>query len=145
MYIWRKRNIKRVRRCIVAESGSRPHRFHLRHAGLGVLLRTRRCGFIVGSHAPALLGISTLLTQAARAGMHHALLLAAPHASVVQAFEISDIANDVYEHNHGFRPWQGNIEAVRTMMRTADAMLLSTCHGCMSRPASHACATRELP
>ena len=47
------------------------------------------------------------------AGMHYALLQAAPHARVVGAFEISDLANDVYEHNHGWRPWQGNIETVR--------------------------------
>ena len=45
--------------------------------------------------------------------MHYALLQAVPNARVVQAFEISDVANDVYEHNHGWRPWQGNIEAVR--------------------------------
>ena len=51
--------------------------------------------------------------------MHYALQQAAPHASVVQAFEISDIANDVYEHNHGWRPWQGNIEAVRAAMRVS--------------------------
>ena len=53
------------------------------------------------------------LSHAVPAGMHYALQLAAPHACVVQAFEISDLANDVYEHNHGWRPWQGNIEAVR--------------------------------
>ena len=47
------------------------------------------------------------------AGMHYALLQAAPHARVVGAFELSDVANDVYEHNHGWRPWQGNIETVR--------------------------------
>ncbi|XP_031480474.1 tRNA (cytosine(38)-C(5))-methyltransferase 2 isoform X2 [Nymphaea colorata] len=30
-------------------------------------------------------------------------------ASVVEAFEINDSANDVYEHNFGHRPYQGNI------------------------------------
>ena len=44
--------------------------------------------------------------------MHYALLQAAPQAHVVQAFDINEIANDVYEHNFGHRPWEGNIETV---------------------------------
>jgi len=44
--------------------------------------------------------------------MHYALLQAAPHAQVVRAFDINEVANDVYEYNFGQRPWEGNIETV---------------------------------
>ena len=49
--------------------------------------------------------------------MHYALLQAAPHAHVVRAFDINEVANDVYEHNFGQRPWEGNIESVRLNSR----------------------------
>jgi tRNA (cytosine38-C5)-methyltransferase len=58
--------------------------------------------------------------------MHYALLQAAPHARVVGAFEISDLANDVYEHNHGWRPWQGNIETVRCLIGFRSSLLSGT-------------------
>ncbi|KAL0022632.1 hypothetical protein WJX77_012018 [Trebouxia sp. C0004] len=43
-------------------------------------------------------------------GMHYALARSLPKAEVVCAFDINTVANDVYEHNHGMRPYQGNIE-----------------------------------
>jgi site-specific DNA-cytosine methylase len=43
-------------------------------------------------------------------GMRYALKMAGVHADVVEAFEINEIANDVYEHNFGHRPNQGNIQ-----------------------------------
>ncbi|KAL0046320.1 hypothetical protein WJX82_009131 [Trebouxia sp. C0006] len=43
-------------------------------------------------------------------GMHYALAQSLPQAEVVCAFDINTIANDVYEHSHGMRPYQGNIE-----------------------------------
>jgi len=33
-------------------------------------------------------------------------------ADVVEAFDINDVANDVYEHNFGHRPCQGNIQTL---------------------------------
>ncbi|KAE8652193.1 hypothetical protein Csa_022276 [Cucumis sativus] len=45
-------------------------------------------------------------------GMRYSLLSAGIHAKVVQAFDINDKANDVYEHNFGDRPYQGNIESL---------------------------------
>ena len=62
----------------------------------------------------------------APAGMRYALLQAAPHARIVGAFEISDLANDVYEHNHGWRPWQGNIETVRCCTGFRNGLLSDT-------------------
>ena len=38
--------------------------------------------------------------------MHYALAQSLPQAQVVCAFDINTIANDVYEHNHGTRPYQ---------------------------------------
>lgn len=38
--------------------------------------------------------------------MHYALAQSLPQAEVVCAFDINTIANDVYEHNHGMRPYQ---------------------------------------
>ena len=38
--------------------------------------------------------------------MHYALAQSLPKAEVVCAFDINTIANDVYEHNHGTRPYQ---------------------------------------
>ncbi|XP_031480628.1 tRNA (cytosine(38)-C(5))-methyltransferase 2 isoform X4 [Nymphaea colorata] len=42
-------------------------------------------------------------------GMRYSMMKAGLSASVVEAFEINDSANDVYEHNFGHRPYQGNI------------------------------------
>jgi tRNA (cytosine38-C5)-methyltransferase len=38
--------------------------------------------------------------------MHYALQEVFPSAEVVEAFDINDLANDVYEHNFKFRPKQ---------------------------------------
>ena len=40
------------------------------------------------------------------AGMHYGLQLACPEAEVAEAFDIDDVANDVYESNFGHRPYQ---------------------------------------
>lgn len=40
------------------------------------------------------------------AGLHYAAEQAWPGAELVQAFDINDTANDVYEHNFGHRPCQ---------------------------------------
>ncbi|XP_010670683.2 tRNA (cytosine(38)-C(5))-methyltransferase 2 isoform X2 [Beta vulgaris subsp. vulgaris] len=45
-------------------------------------------------------------------GMRYSLMKAGVNAEVVQAFEINDIANDVYQHNFGHRPYQGNIQSL---------------------------------
>ncbi|BDA49241.1 probable tRNA (cytosine(38)-C(5))-methyltransferase [Coccomyxa sp. Obi] len=45
-------------------------------------------------------------------GMHFGLRKACPEARVVAAFDLNEVANDVYEHNFGWRPWQGNLEGV---------------------------------
>lgn len=45
-------------------------------------------------------------------GMRYSLLSAGIDAKVVQAFDINDKANDVYQHNFGDRPYQGNIESL---------------------------------
>ena len=39
-------------------------------------------------------------------GMHNGTQLGAPTTTVVGAFEVHNIANDVYEHNFGWRPTQ---------------------------------------
>ena len=39
-------------------------------------------------------------------GMHHGTQLGAPAVTVVGALEVHNIANDVYEHNFGWRPTQ---------------------------------------
>ena len=38
--------------------------------------------------------------------MHYGLQIGAPRVHVVGAFEVHNIANDVYEHNLGWRPTQ---------------------------------------
>ncbi|KAH7430410.1 hypothetical protein KP509_09G097100 [Ceratopteris richardii] len=61
-------------------------------------------------------------------GMRYALEQAEVGATVVEAFEINDMANDVYEHNFNHRPSQGNIQhlTVRKLdSYEADAWLLS--------------------
>ncbi|XP_021758150.1 tRNA (cytosine(38)-C(5))-methyltransferase-like [Chenopodium quinoa] len=45
-------------------------------------------------------------------GMRYSLMKSGVNAEVVQAFEINDIANDVYQHNFGHRPFQGNIQSL---------------------------------
>ncbi|KAJ6743663.1 TRNA (CYTOSINE(38)-C(5))-METHYLTRANSFERASE [Salix viminalis] len=45
-------------------------------------------------------------------GMRYSLMKAGINAKVVEAFDINDKANDVYEHNFGHRPYQGNIETL---------------------------------
>ncbi|KAK9682647.1 hypothetical protein RND81_10G087100 [Saponaria officinalis] len=45
-------------------------------------------------------------------GMRYSLLKAGVNAKVVQAFEINDVANDVYQLNFGHRPFQGNIQSL---------------------------------
>lgn len=61
-------------------------------------------------------------------GMRYALEQVEVLATVVEAFEINDMANDVYEYNFGHRPYQGNIQHI-TMQKLddyeADAWLLS--------------------
>ncbi|XP_059275072.1 tRNA (cytosine(38)-C(5))-methyltransferase 2 isoform X2 [Lycium ferocissimum] len=61
-------------------------------------------------------------------GMRYSLLKADVNATVVEAFDINDLANDVYQHNFGHRPFQGNIQtlsAVNLDSYNADAWLLS--------------------
>ncbi|XP_015968902.1 tRNA (cytosine(38)-C(5))-methyltransferase 2-like [Arachis duranensis] len=58
----------------------------------------------------------------------HTKLRAEVKAQVVEAFEINDRANDVYEHNFGHRPYQGNIQCLTAADLDgygADAWLLS--------------------
>ncbi|KAL8090072.1 tRNA (cytosine(38)-C(5))-methyltransferase 2 isoform X1 [Apium graveolens] len=43
-------------------------------------------------------------------GMRYSLVKAGVKAQFVEAFDINDLANDVYQHNFGSRPYQGNIQ-----------------------------------
>ncbi|KAK9932804.1 hypothetical protein M0R45_020026 [Rubus argutus] len=45
-------------------------------------------------------------------GMRYSLMKAGVNAIVVEAFDINDTANDVYQHNFGHRPYQGNIQSL---------------------------------
>ncbi|KAG9151423.1 hypothetical protein Leryth_020983 [Lithospermum erythrorhizon] len=45
-------------------------------------------------------------------GMRYSLMEARVNAKVVEAFDINDTANDVYQHNFGHRPYQGNIQTL---------------------------------
>ncbi|KHF97782.1 tRNA (cytosine(38)-C(5))-methyltransferase [Gossypium arboreum] len=45
-------------------------------------------------------------------GMRYSLMKAAVNYHVIEAFEINDKANDVYQHNFGHRPYQGNIQSL---------------------------------
>ncbi|KAL5559298.1 hypothetical protein UlMin_035509 [Ulmus minor] len=45
-------------------------------------------------------------------GMRYSLMKAGVDAKIVEAFDINDKANDVYEHNFGHRPYQGNIQSL---------------------------------
>lgn len=61
-------------------------------------------------------------------GMRYSLMKAGIDAEVIEAFDINDTANDVYEHNFGHRPFQGNIQnlsAIELDKYKADAWLLS--------------------
>lgn len=61
-------------------------------------------------------------------GMRYSLMKAGIDAEVIEAFDINDTANDVYEHNFGHRPFQGNIQSLSAMeldKYKADAWLLS--------------------
>ncbi|KAI3454031.1 hypothetical protein Pfo_010694 [Paulownia fortunei] len=61
-------------------------------------------------------------------GLRYSLMKAGVDAVVVEAFDINDVANDVYEHNFGHRPHQGNIQtlsAVDLDSYEADVWLLS--------------------
>ncbi|XP_020521337.1 tRNA (cytosine(38)-C(5))-methyltransferase isoform X1 [Amborella trichopoda] len=61
-------------------------------------------------------------------GMRYSLLQAKLPATIVEAFDINDMANDVYQHNFGHRPHQGNIQclsAVELDKFAAHAWLMS--------------------
>ncbi|GFP81480.1 DNA (cytosine-5)-methyltransferase [Phtheirospermum japonicum] len=45
-------------------------------------------------------------------GLRYSLMKAGVDAEVVDAFDINEVANDVYEHNFGHRPHQGNIQTL---------------------------------
>ncbi|KVH90286.1 C-5 cytosine methyltransferase, partial [Cynara cardunculus var. scolymus] len=45
-------------------------------------------------------------------GMRYSVMKAGLQTEMVEAFDINDLANDVYEHNFGHRPFQGNIQTL---------------------------------
>ncbi|XVF88153.1 hypothetical protein PTKIN_Ptkin19aG0027300 [Pterospermum kingtungense] len=45
-------------------------------------------------------------------GMRYSLMKAGVNSQIVEAFDINDKANDVYQHNFGHRPYQGNIQSL---------------------------------
>ncbi|KAI7754990.1 hypothetical protein M8C21_016354 [Ambrosia artemisiifolia] len=45
-------------------------------------------------------------------GMRYSAMKAGVKAQMVEAFDINDLANDVYQHNFGHRPFQGNIQTL---------------------------------
>lgn len=45
-------------------------------------------------------------------GMRYSVERAGVEAKMVEAFDINNVANDVYQHNFGHRPFQGNIETL---------------------------------
>ncbi|KAG5562771.1 hypothetical protein RHGRI_005485 [Rhododendron griersonianum] len=45
-------------------------------------------------------------------GMRYSIMKAGVNAMIVEAFDINDVANDVYEYNFGHRPCQGNIQTL---------------------------------
>ncbi|KAF2560848.1 hypothetical protein F2Q70_00015686 [Brassica cretica] len=61
-------------------------------------------------------------------GMRYSLTASGVVAEVVEVFEINDVANDVYQHNFGHRPHEGNIQSLTADdldRYNADAWLLS--------------------
>ncbi|CAK8530313.1 unnamed protein product [Lathyrus sativus] len=61
-------------------------------------------------------------------GMRYSLMKAQVNAQVIEAFEINNIANDVYQHNFSHRPYQGNIQSLTAVdldKYGADVWLLS--------------------
>ncbi|XP_010519930.1 PREDICTED: DNA (cytosine-5)-methyltransferase [Tarenaya hassleriana] len=61
-------------------------------------------------------------------GMRYSLTAAGVAADVIDAFDINDVANDVYQHNFAHRPYQGNIQSLTAAdldRYKADAWLLS--------------------
>lgn len=45
-------------------------------------------------------------------GMHYGLVAALPDAQLVKAFEVNDLANDVYQHNFKIRARQVSADSV---------------------------------
>lgn len=45
-------------------------------------------------------------------GMRYSVMEAGLNTKMVEAFDINDLANDVYQHNFGHRPHQGNIQTL---------------------------------
>ncbi|KAL8216859.1 hypothetical protein R6Q57_023696 [Mikania cordata] len=45
-------------------------------------------------------------------GMRYSAMKAELNAKIIEAFDINDLANDVYAHNFGHRPFQGNIQTL---------------------------------
>ncbi|MFS8005366.1 putative tRNA (cytosine(38)-C(5))-methyltransferase [Helianthus anomalus] len=45
-------------------------------------------------------------------GMRYSAMKAGVNAKMIEAFDINDLANDVYAHNFGHRPFQGNIQTL---------------------------------
>ncbi|KAJ0971251.1 hypothetical protein J5N97_019210 [Dioscorea zingiberensis] len=45
-------------------------------------------------------------------GMRYSLIKSGIRAEIVEAFDINNTANDVYQHNFGHRPFQGNIQSL---------------------------------
>ncbi|XP_010254326.1 PREDICTED: tRNA (cytosine(38)-C(5))-methyltransferase isoform X2 [Nelumbo nucifera] len=61
-------------------------------------------------------------------GMRYSIMKAGVSAIMVEAFDINDKANDVYEYNFGHRPYQGNIQSMTAAeldKYEADVWLLS--------------------
>ncbi|XP_043702912.1 tRNA (cytosine(38)-C(5))-methyltransferase 2 isoform X2 [Telopea speciosissima] len=61
-------------------------------------------------------------------GMRYSIMRAGVSATMVEAFDINDKANDVYEYNFGHRPYQGNIQSLTAAdldRYEADVWLLS--------------------
>jgi len=61
-------------------------------------------------------------------GMRFSLEQSGIHAKVVEAFDINNIANEVYKHNFGHSPYQGNIQSLTAAQLDkfrANAWLLS--------------------
>ncbi|MQM20692.1 hypothetical protein Taro_053717 [Colocasia esculenta] len=48
-------------------------------------------------------------------GMRYSLMRAGVPGEVMEAFDINDRANDVYQHNFGHRPFQGNIQSLTSV------------------------------